>query len=129
MHKIGHIKRLQQAKATSEKTTTKVAFKEQMKIKEDQTRFFAEASNDPNPVHLDENFARAAGLPGIIVHGLCSMAFCSRAFVQQVCKGDPSRLAVLKVRFSKPAQPGQTLTTIAYSPQTEEDGEKVYGEH
>ena len=103
-----------------------VAFEELMKIREDQTRDFAEASNDPNPIHLDPEYASSMGLPGIIVHGLCSMAFCGKAFVDNVCDGDPARLASLKVRFSRPAQPGQTLSTRVYAPKTGEDGLKVY---
>ena len=103
-----------------------VAFEESITIREDQTKDFAEASNDPNPIHLDEEYARSMGLPGIIVHGLCNMAFCGKAFVDSACEGDPERLRGLKVRFSRPAQPGQILTTRAYAPVSGEDGEKVY---
>ncbi len=103
-----------------------VAFAEAMTIRDDQTNDFAEASNDPNPIHLDEKYATSAGLPGIIVHGPCNMAFCGKAFVDAACEGEPSRLRALKVRFSKPARPGQTLTTRAYKPVAGDDGEKVY---
>ncbi len=76
----------------------------------DQTQRYARASGDPMPIHLDEDVARAMGLPGIIVHGLCTMAFCSRAVVGEFCADDPTRLKRLAVRFSKVVQPGERVT-------------------
>ena len=52
-----------------------------------------------------------AGLPGIIVHGLCTMAFTSKVAIDKLCSGDPTRLKRLRVRFSRPVLPGQTITT------------------
>ncbi len=77
----------------------------------DQTFRYAEASGDPMPIHLDENVAKAAGLPGIIVHGLCTMAFTSVAAIQLSCPDDPSRLRRLAVRFARTVRPEQTITT------------------
>jgi acyl dehydratase len=54
------------------------------------------------------------GLPGIIVHGLCTMAFCSRAIVQTACPEDPTRLKRLAVRFSKIVQPHEKVTHTLY---------------
>ena len=81
----------------------------------DQTPRYAEASGDRNPLHVDENFARMAGLPGIIVHGLCTMAFTSRVIVDRLCGGDPIRLKRLAVRFSRPVVPGDTITTRVWA--------------
>lgn len=69
----------------------------------DQTFRYAEASGDTMPIHTDEEFARSVGLRGIIIHGLCTMAFVSRAAIQTACPEDPSRLRRLAVRFSAPA--------------------------
>lgn len=80
-------------------------------IDPDQTYRYAEASGDDMPIHLDDDFARNVGLPGIIVHGLCTMAFTSWAVLTSVAGGDPARLARLAVRFSKPVLPGQRITT------------------
>jgi acyl dehydratase len=80
-------------------------------IDKDQTFRYAEASGDRNPIHVDENVARMAGLPGIIVHGLCTMAFTSKVMIDKLCGGDPTRLKRLRARFSKPVLPGQTITT------------------
>jgi acyl dehydratase len=52
-----------------------------------------------------------ADLPGIIVHGLCTMAFASRAIIESLCGGDPLRLMRLGVRFARPVFPGDRLTT------------------
>ncbi|NUT34797.1 MAG: dehydratase [Hamadaea sp.] len=80
------------------------------RVDDDQTFRYAEASGDPMPIHLDAEVARAAGLPGIIVHGLCTMAFTSWAAIQ-VAGGDPRRLRRLAVRFSRPLLPGEEITT------------------
>lgn len=81
------------------------------KFDEDQTFRYSEASGDLMPIHLDDDFAKAMGLPGIIIHGLCTMAFTSRAVIETACPEDPSRLRRLVVRFSSPAQPRHTITT------------------
>jgi acyl dehydratase len=84
-------------------------------IDRDQTFRYAEASGDRNPIHVDENVARMAGLPGIIVHGLCTMAFVARAVVESLCERDPTRLKRLRVRFARPVFPGQTINTLVWS--------------
>jgi acyl dehydratase len=94
-------------------------------IDADQTFRYAEASGDRNPIHLDENVARLAGLPGIIVHGLCTMAFTSKVMIDNLCAGDPTRLKRLRVRFSRPVRPGATITTRAW-PEGEREGRRVF---
>jgi acyl dehydratase len=66
------------------------------------------------PIHVDDEFAKSVGLPGIIVHGLCTMAMCSQAVVKTVAGGDPGRLKRLAVRFSKPVLPGNDVVTTMY---------------
>lgn len=77
----------------------------------DQTFRYAEASGDPMQIHLDEEFAKSVGLPGIIIHGLCTMAFTSVAAIEHACPDDPTRLKRLAVRFAAIALPEQTITT------------------
>jgi acyl dehydratase len=89
----------------------------------DQTFRYAEASGDPLPIHLDDAAARAVGLPGIIIHGLCTMAFCGRAVIDSVAGGDPAGLARLAVKFSRPVFPGQEIRVRIYA--AEADG--AYG--
>ncbi|MGB8407345.1 MAG: MaoC/PaaZ C-terminal domain-containing protein [Mycobacterium sp.] len=78
---------------------------------EDQTFRYSDPAGDPMPIHLDDDFAKAMGLPGIIIHGLCSIAFTSHALLSQVSPDDPTRLKRLAVRLSKPALPKETITT------------------
>jgi acyl dehydratase len=92
----------------------------------DQTYRYADASGDRNPIHLDPEFARSVGLPGIIVHGMCTMAFASRAVVQTVCEDDPRRLVRLAVRFARPVFPGQTITTHIW-PAGQRDARSQFG--
>jgi acyl dehydratase len=80
-------------------------------VAEDQTVRYAAASGDDFAIHLDDEFARAVGLPGRIVHGLCTMAFAGRAVLEAAEVDDPSRVQRLAVRFSAPLFPGETLTT------------------
>lgn len=103
-----------------------VAFTVEQTIAPDQTFRYAEASGDRNPIHTDEAFAKSVGLPGIIVHGLCVMAFVSKAFIDTVCDGNPSRLKRMSVRFAKPVFPGQTITTKAWVESKNKD-KVVYG--
>jgi acyl dehydratase len=80
-------------------------------VAEDQTVRYADASGDHFAIHLDDDFARSVGLPGRIVHGLCTMAFTGRAVLEATGAEDPSRIERLAVRFSAPLFPGDTLTT------------------
>jgi acyl dehydratase len=78
---------------------------------DDQTFRYAEASGDPMPIHLDDALAKSIGLPGIIIHGMCTMAFTSVAVIEHACPEDPARLKRLAVRFARTVRPGQTITT------------------
>lgn len=80
-------------------------------VDDDQTFRYGPAAGDPMPIHLDDEVAREAGLPGIIAHGLCSMAFTSWAILTEVGGSDTARLKRLAVRFSKVVLPGQELET------------------
>jgi acyl dehydratase len=76
----------------------------------DQPQRYSQASGDLMPIHLDDAFAKSMGLPGIIVHGLNTMAFCGRAVVHRFCPEDPTRLTRFAVRFSNIVQPSETVT-------------------
>lgn len=75
---------------------------------------YSDASGDLMPIHLDENVATSVGLPGIIVHGLCTMAVCSQAVVRTLAGGDPARLERLAVRFAKNVFPDSDVTVSMY---------------
>jgi acyl dehydratase len=80
-------------------------------IDDDQTFRYAAASGDPMPIHLDDEAARNAGLPGIIAHGLCTMAFASWALLTEVADSDVHRLRRFAVRFAKMVLPGDDVET------------------
>ena len=64
--------------------------------------YYAGASGDFNPIHIDNDFAKSVGLPGIILQGLCTMAFVYRAVTGDK---DPAKLKKLKVRFRNIVRP------------------------
>jgi acyl dehydratase len=99
-------------------------------VDDDQTFRYSPASGDPMPIHLDDEFAREMGLPGIIAHGLCTMAFTSWGVLTEVGGSDVTRLKRLAVRFAKPVLPGEDLTTSIYrvgpSESASDDGVTTY---
>nr|WP_298991016.1 MaoC/PaaZ C-terminal domain-containing protein [uncultured Pseudokineococcus sp.] len=62
---------------------------------------YAGASGDFNPIHWSERTAVGVGLPGVIAHGMFTMALAGRV-VQDWCGGDPGRVSSFGVRFTKP---------------------------
>ncbi len=86
------------------------AFTTTVEVGAEQSLAYAEASGDRNPIHVDEATARAVGLPGIILHGLCTMAMVGHAVCTAVAEGQPERIARYRVRFARPVQNGDILT-------------------
>ncbi len=68
---------------------------------------YAGASGDFNPIHIDEEFAHAVGLPGKILHGLWTMAQVARA--QTEAAGGPGHLKRLSVQFRGMGVPEQEV--------------------
>tara|TARA_Y100001968_G_C19414590_1_gene748292 strand:+ start:1409 stop:2236 length:828 start_codon:yes stop_codon:yes gene_type:complete len=79
-----------------------------------QSLLYAEGSGDRFPIHTSDDFARSVGLPGVILHGMCTLALSTRVVVDRSVKGDWGRLATVSCRFSQIAQPGERLRVIAY---------------
>ena len=74
----------------------------------DLTKRYAAASGDPNPIHTDPEFATSVGLPGIILHGLWTMAQVARANAG-IADGDPRALKRLSVQFRGMGFPEQEI--------------------
>jgi acyl dehydratase len=68
-------------------------------------------SGDVNPLHADPEFAKTAGYPKPVLHGLATFGVAGHALLKQVCGYDPARLTALSVRFSAPVYPGETIRT------------------
>jgi acyl dehydratase len=61
---------------------------------------YAGASGDFNPIHWNERVATEVGLPGVIAHGMLTMALAARAVTAWT--GDPAALVEYQVRFGRP---------------------------
>jgi 3-hydroxybutyryl-CoA dehydratase len=81
----------------------------QLKVTPDKylTYRYAGASGDFNPIHIDDEFARAVGLPGRILHGLWTMAQVARAHTEAA--GGPEQLKRLSVQFRGMGLPEQEV--------------------
>ncbi len=69
---------------------------------------YAGASGDFNPIHIDDEFAKAVGLPRNILHGLYSMGLVARANTE-AAGGDPRALRRLSVQFRGMGMPEQEI--------------------
>lgn len=79
-------------------------------IRPDQAALYR-LNGDRNPLHIEPGFAKRAGFPRPILHGLCSYGLACRAILASVCDYDPARIAQFDVRFSSPVYPGEMLQT------------------
>ncbi|SNR57399.1 Acyl dehydratase [Haloechinothrix alba] len=66
---------------------------------------------DRNPLHIDPEFAKAAGFDAPILHGLCTYGMVAKAVTGAVLGGDPDRVASWSARFAGIVLPGETLRT------------------
>lgn len=69
---------------------------------------YAAATRDWNPIHWDHDAARAAGLPGVVSHGLLQAAWLCDAAVRH--SPDPAPLAAARIRFRSPLRPARQAT-------------------
>jgi acyl dehydratase len=61
---------------------------------------YAGASGDFNPIHWNDRFATRVGLPGVIAHGMFTMALVGRAVTEWA--GAPDAIVEFNVRFTRP---------------------------
>jgi acyl dehydratase len=76
-------------------------------VRREDVKAYADASGDQNPLHQDDEFARSVGFPGIIAHGMFSMAHLAKALTDWL--GDPAALRRVKVQFRAPVYMGEML--------------------
>jgi acyl dehydratase len=82
-----------------------------VRFTKEQIAAYALASGDVNPIHLDDEFARSVGLPGLIAHGLLQMGL--MGVVAAEAAGGPDKLTRLYCRFAGMVVPGDTVTFTA----------------
>ena len=70
--------------------------------------YYAGASGDYNPIHIDPEFGKMVGLGGAILQGLCTLAFAAKAVTDWT--GDPGKMKKLKCRFSAPVMMEDTIS-------------------
>ena len=76
-------------------------------VKREDVKAYADASGDQNPLHQDDGFARGVGFPGIIAHGMFTMAHLTKAITDWI--GDPGALRSIKVQFRAVVYMDETL--------------------
>jgi acyl dehydratase len=89
----------------------------------EQIQRYAAASGDRNPIHLDDSFARSAGLPGVIAHGMLTMAFANQAVTDWL--GDRTLLKRLQGRFAGMVLPGDTITVTGSVASKDQESRRV----
>ena len=84
---------------------------------------YADASGDRNPIHIDVDFARAAGLPDVVAHGMLSMAWLGRLLTNWA----PQRaLREFNVRFTALTHVGERIVcTGSVAEKLERDGDRL----
>ncbi len=68
-------------------------------------------SGDFNPLHASPSVARNAGFREPILHGLCTLGVATHALMKTCCDYDPDRFKRMRLRFSAPVYPGDTIRT------------------
>jgi acyl dehydratase len=78
---------------------------------------------DRNPLHSDPEFAKAAGFPAPILHGLCSYGIVLRELTTALLGGDATRVGGFAGKFTGVVYPGETIRVRGWH----EDG-RIVGE-
>jgi acyl dehydratase len=76
-------------------------------VNREDVKRYADASGDQNPLHQDDEFARSVGFPGIIAHGMFSLAHLVKALKDWL--GDPAALREISVQFRAVVYMDETL--------------------
>ena len=71
-------------------------------------------SGDYNPLHIAPEAAAFGGFAQPILHGLCTYGHCGQLLLGALCGGDAARFGALKLRFSSPVYPGDTLRILGW---------------
>ena len=80
---------------------------------------YAKASGDHNPIHIDVEFARKAGMPDVIAHGMLLMAWIGRLLTRWAPQRD---LREFGVRFTAITHVGERITCTGRVSEKEERG-------
>jgi acyl dehydratase len=76
-------------------------------VTREDVKAYADAGGDQNPLHQDEDVARAAGFPGIIAHGMFTMGHLATCLSRWA--GGPERIHRLTAQFRAPVYMGEEI--------------------
>ena len=79
-------------------------------ISQQRINWYAEASGDFNPIHINEDFAKKTPFGGTIAHGMLVLSFTS-ALMSNVFGAEWISRGTLSARFKAAARPGDIITT------------------
>src|SRR5215472_11489583 len=77
-------------------------------ITRDDLKAYAAAAGDPNPIHVDDEFAQNAGYPGVFAHGMLSMGYLGE-FLHRAA-GGVANVRKFRARFTKLTWPGDVVS-------------------
>jgi acyl dehydratase len=99
-------------------------------VRREDVKAYADASGDQNPLHQDDAFARSVGFPGIIGHGMFTMAHLTKSLTDWL--GDPAALRSIQVQFRAVVYMDETLVAraevVSKDPATRRARLKVWAE-
>jgi acyl dehydratase len=76
--------------------------------------FIFRLCGDRNPLHIDPEFARAAGFDRPILHGLSTYGVAVRSIMKAALGNDSEAIEHVAARFSAPVYPGERLRTLIW---------------
>ena len=108
--------------ANSPSIGERLVHKEFPAITRHRLALYCGASGDHNPIHVDLDFAKAAGFPDVFSHGMLVMGYLGQALTDAVA---PSRIRSFSTRFAAITQLGAKLTCEGVVTELiEQSGEK-----
>lgn len=107
-----------------------VVFESSKVVRREDVKAYADASGDQNPLHQDDDFARSVGFPGIIAHGMFSLAHLVKALKDWAV--NPAALRSINVQFRAVVYMDETLVAggrvTALDPGTKDVTLEVWAE-
>ncbi|KAL4931481.1 HotDog domain-containing protein [Aspergillus undulatus] len=88
----------------------------------EQGALYRAATGELNPMHIDPDHGKAAGFPGPILSGTCTIGIGARHVLDQFVNGDPARFKSVRLGLSKPVFPGEIIRTEMWR---EDHGERI----
>ena len=92
-------------------------------VRREDVKAYADASGDQNPLHQDDAFARMVGFPGIIAHGMFTMAHLVTTLSNWL--GDPGALESIEVQFRAVVYMDETITAHGEIVELDPEGKRA----